>query len=146
MLINERILSKNLNICALVDIHYMSLIMRKPYFCLCENKGADQLCSNCTTDQHLCFHHLDCTILLLSKSNISSLYQSYVTVQSGLCRTWSELKLWPTVFSRIGSYKPKDFRKTLDLVDHELCFQELKHCKMTDLSFSWFDSYLNNRT
>ena len=36
-------------------ICHMSRIMRKPDFCICENKGADQLCSNCTADQHLCF-------------------------------------------------------------------------------------------
>ena len=29
--------------------------MRKPAFCLCENKDADQLCSNRTADQQLCF-------------------------------------------------------------------------------------------
>ena len=29
---------------------YLSRIMRKPDFCLCENKGSDQLCSNCTAD------------------------------------------------------------------------------------------------
>ena len=29
--------------------------MRKPDFCLCENKGADQLRSNCEADQRLCF-------------------------------------------------------------------------------------------
>ena len=33
--------------------------MRNPDFCLCENKGADQLCSNCTTDQRLCFRYSD---------------------------------------------------------------------------------------
>ena len=33
----------------------MSNIMRKTAFCICKNKGADQLCSNCTADQHLCF-------------------------------------------------------------------------------------------
>ena len=27
----------------------------KPEFCLCDNKGADQLCSECTADQRLCF-------------------------------------------------------------------------------------------
>ena len=27
--------------------------MRKPVQCLCENKGSDQLCSNCTADQRL---------------------------------------------------------------------------------------------
>ena len=29
--------------------------MRKPAFCICENKGADQLCGNRTADQRLCF-------------------------------------------------------------------------------------------
>ena len=51
----------------------MSRIMRKPDFCLCENKGADQLRSNCEADQRLCFRYLDSTIPLLSKSGISSL-------------------------------------------------------------------------
>ena len=30
--------------------------MKKQDFCLCENKGADELCSNCTAHQRLCFH------------------------------------------------------------------------------------------
>ena len=42
-------------------------------FCLCENKGADQLRSNCEADQRLCFCYTDSTIPLLSKSKISSL-------------------------------------------------------------------------
>ena len=29
--------------------------MRKPTTCICENKGADQLHSNCEADQRLCF-------------------------------------------------------------------------------------------
>ena len=41
--------------------------MRKPDFCLCENKGADQLHSNCEADQHLCFRNTDSTISLLLK-------------------------------------------------------------------------------
>ena len=28
--------------------------MRKPAFCICENKAADQLRSNCAADQRLC--------------------------------------------------------------------------------------------
>ena len=32
------------------------------------NKGADQLCSNCTADLHLCFRYKDTTILPLLKS------------------------------------------------------------------------------
>ena len=42
--------------------------MRKPAFCICENKDADQLCGNRTADQRLCFHYIDSTIPLLSKS------------------------------------------------------------------------------
>ena len=34
--------------------------MRKPFFCICENKDADQLCGN------LCFRHMDSAIPLLS--------------------------------------------------------------------------------
>ena len=48
--------------------------MRKTAFCICENKGADQLRSNCTADQRLCFHYKDSTISLLPKSEFSSLY------------------------------------------------------------------------
>ena len=42
--------------------------MRKPAFCICENKDADQLCGNRTADQRLCFRYTDSTISLLPKS------------------------------------------------------------------------------
>ena len=45
--------------------------MRKPAFCICENKDADQLRGNCEADQHLCFRYTDSTIPLLPKSEIS---------------------------------------------------------------------------
>ena len=32
--------------------------MRKPAFCLCENKDADQLCGNHTANQRLCFQYI----------------------------------------------------------------------------------------
>ena len=41
--------------------------MRKPFFCICENKDAVQLRSNCAADQRLCFRYTDTTIPLLSK-------------------------------------------------------------------------------
>ena len=41
--------------------------MRKPDFCICENKDADQLCGNSEADQRLCFRYTDSTIPLLSK-------------------------------------------------------------------------------
>ena len=68
----------------------MSLVMRKPAFCIYENKDTEQLRGNCEADQCLCFHYIESTIHLLSKSKISIFCPSYVTVQPGLCGTWSE--------------------------------------------------------
>ena len=64
--------------------------MRKPAFCICENKDADQLRGNREADQRLCFRYTDSTVPLLSISEISSLQPSSVAVQPGLCGTWSE--------------------------------------------------------
>ena len=62
--------------------------MKKNLSCLCENKDADQLCSNCTADQHLCFRYSDRTNPPLLISKISSFQPSSVTAQIGLCLTW----------------------------------------------------------
>ena len=51
----------------------IELVVRKPSFCICENKDADQLRGNREADQRLCFRHIDSTIPILSKSEISSL-------------------------------------------------------------------------
>ena len=45
--------------------------MGKPTICLGENKGADQLRSNCEADQRLCFRYTDSTIPPLAISKIS---------------------------------------------------------------------------
>ena len=57
--------------------------MRKPDFCICENKDADQL----PGDRVLFSLH---DYNPPSKSEISSLEPSSVTAQLGLCGTWSE--------------------------------------------------------
>ena len=67
--------------------------MRKPTFCICENKDADQLRGNREADQRLCFRYRDSTIPLLSKSEISSLKPPSVGVQTGLCRNRSETRM-----------------------------------------------------
>ena len=59
--------------------------MRKLDFCICENKGADQLRSDCEADQRLCFRYSDSTISLLPKSKILSFKPSSVLAQLGLC-------------------------------------------------------------
>ena len=51
----------------------MSLVARKPAFCICENKDADQLRGNREADQRLCFRYVDSTIPVLSKYEISSI-------------------------------------------------------------------------
>ena len=42
--------------------------MRKPTYCICENKDADQLRGNREADQRLCFCYSDSTIPLLPES------------------------------------------------------------------------------
>ena len=54
------------------DYHQMSRVVRKPDFCICENKDADQLRGNREADQRLCFRYTDSTIPLLYKSEMSS--------------------------------------------------------------------------
>ena len=64
--------------------------MRKQTFCICKNKGADQL-GNCEANYLLCFCYTDSTISILSKSKISSLFKpSFVLVQLSLCQNYWE--------------------------------------------------------
>ena len=76
-------------------------IMRKQDFCLWENKGTDQLRSNCEADQPLCFCYTNSTISLLKSEILSSslllrLYRP-VCVRPGR-------KPWRTVFSHRSSF------------------------------------------
>ena len=71
--------------------HRLSRVMRKPAFCICKNKDADQLHSNRAADQCLCCHYIDSTITLLPKFKISSLWPSSEAVQPSLCWGWSEI-------------------------------------------------------
>ena len=77
--------------------------MGKPTICIGENKDADQLRGNREADQRLCFSYSDSTVPLLLKSEISSFLLFSVTVQVGLCRTWSETT--SLVFPRGGSFQ-----------------------------------------
>ena len=68
----------------------LSRVLRKPAFCICENKDTDQLRDNREADQRLCFRHTDSTIPLLPIYEILSLKLSSVVIQPGLCGPWSE--------------------------------------------------------
>ena len=66
--------------------------MRKPAFCICENKDADQLRGNREADQRPYFRYTDGIIPLLPIYEFSSFKPSCVVVhvQPGLCEVWSE--------------------------------------------------------
>ena len=47
--------------------------MRKPAFCICENKDADQLCGNREADQRLCFPYIYSTISTFYNRNFKTI-------------------------------------------------------------------------
>ena len=66
--------------------HYLSC-----EFCMWESKCADQLCSDCTADQRICFRYTNSTIPPLLISEIAGFLSASVPVQAGLCKDWSEI-------------------------------------------------------
>ena len=83
----------------------MSCDVRKPDFCLCENKGADQLPSNFEADQRLCVRYTDSAISLLPKSEISSFKPASVTVTASESRFMSDLVRNPE--DRFSRFNPE---------------------------------------
>ena len=61
--------------------YHMSRVMRTTDLCLCENKCADQLCSNCIADQRICFRYTDREIplLLISKACFCNCTSKFVS-------------------------------------------------------------------
>ena len=47
-------------------IYEKSLVMRKPFFCICENKDADQPPGNRKADQRLCFRYIVQSLFFLN--------------------------------------------------------------------------------
>ena len=92
-----------------VCTQHMSLVVRKLAFCICENKDADQLCSNCAADQAFVF-----TIRI-----VQSLYFLNLKSQASSHLLWlySPVCVGPgrkprrPVFSQRGSYAA-DHEKT----------------------------------
>ena len=66
-----------------------------------ENKDADQLRGNREADQRLCFRYTDSTFPPLLISKFSRFWVSSVTVQAGLCWTWSETQIVGFVMHRL---------------------------------------------
>ena len=80
---------------------YMSLVMRKPAFCICENKDADQLRGNRKADQRLCFRYTDSTIPLLPNP-IFQVSNNFLWLYSPVCVRPGRKPRRP-VFSERGS-------------------------------------------
>ena len=92
-----------------VTQHFMCHVMRKPAFCIWENKRADQLHSNCTADQRLCFRYIDSTIPLLSKPKFQACshilwLHSQVCVRPGQIHRFFHDAAYIDVFSIIELY------------------------------------------
>ena len=54
-------------------VYQINRVVRKPAFCICENKDADQLRDNREADQRLCFRYIDSITRLLSIYELSGL-------------------------------------------------------------------------
>ena len=70
--------------------YYLSLVMRKPVFALCEQQRRRSACASTQSDQRLCFRCLDSIIPLLAIAEISSLLLVSVAEQVSLSLTWSQ--------------------------------------------------------
>ena len=53
---------------------YNAVKVRKPDFCICENKDADQLRGNREADQRLCFRYIDNTIPLNPQFQVLAIF------------------------------------------------------------------------
>ena len=85
----------------------MSRDVRKPCFCICENKDADQLRGNSEADQCLCFPYIDSTIPLLAKYIIMppTLKKLMGHIAFGAC-VGGCVRGWVTLFVPTVTFKP----------------------------------------
>ena len=94
-----------------------------------KNKDADQLRGNREADQRLCFRYTDSTFPPLLIPKFSRFWVSSVTVQAGLCWTWSETQIVGFVMHRLNSYEPHHEKNTTCCIsenkgaDQRLCFR-----------------------
>ena len=76
--------------------------MRKPAFCICENKDADQLRGNRKADQRLCFRYTDSRIFFLNPKFQASSHLLWL--YSPVCVAPGQKPRKP-LFSQRGSFK-----------------------------------------
>ena len=83
---------------------YLSFVMRKPAFCICENKDADQLCGNHEADQCLCFRYMDWKSLFYLNPKFQA--SSYLLWFYSLVCVGPGRKPRRPAFSQRGSFNP----------------------------------------
>ena len=120
----------------MIAFTHLSRVMRKPAFCICGNKGADQLCVNRTAGQRFSFYYIYSAISLLPKSEILSLEPSSVTAQPGFCRTWSDIPKTGFLVTRLAF-----IQCNISHCDSNGCKHDYFQMKMCDI-FSYFCSKL----
>ena len=92
--------------------------MRIPAFCICENKGADQLRSKHAADQRLCFGYIDSAIRNFK----------HLAIICG-CTARFVWKPRRQVFSRCGSYRTKQLKVDTDQTA-TLKYSQIRVCIM----------------
>ena len=100
---------------------YMSLVLRKPAFCICENKDADQLHGNREADQCLCFRYTDSRIPLLPNQKVQA--SSYLLWLYSPANVGPGRKHRRPVFLQRGSYEDSSFHYGGDLSYNNSHFQ-----------------------
>ena len=87
--------------------------MRKPDFCICENKDADQLLGNREADQRLCFSYIVQSLCFLHRK--FQAFNHLVWLYNPVCKGAGQKPRRP-VFSQQGSYDLHDETGTSDLL------------------------------
>ena len=99
----------------------MSLVTRKPAFCICENKDADQVRGNREADQRLCFRYIASTILYF----LNTKFQGF----SHLLWAYSPLCVGP-------GWKPRiQFSRDAAHMSFAMAWSDKTHHKMLNYSF-----------
>ena len=115
----------------ILHVSHLSLVMRKPAFCICENKDSDQLRGNREADQHLSFRYTDSTIYFLYMKFQASSH--LVWLYSLVCVGPSRKPRRP-VFSQRGSF----YRFSLDYMWAISVMQKIKYSSKRTILHIYF--------
>ena len=69
---------------------YLSHVMRKPVYAICEQQRRRSACASAQSDQRFVVRYLDSILSLLATAEISRLWLASVAEQACLSLTWSQ--------------------------------------------------------